>query len=829
MPIDGTPGPDTLDGTSGPDTITGGGGLDTMHGFDGDDTFVIADLTDVVPGELYDGGNGYDSLYISTTNIFNFNGTSIDLSGATLTGIERLTGDVNAWRLQVRMTLAQLDAFSRVSGTIELTTGGTIAMAGVTTDAVFRLADAATSISMVGAIFDSAPPYPVQGFQIYGGLGGDTIIGAENGDNLAGGGGADRIEGRAGNDTIDGGAGGDTLLGGDGDDTFFVSGSSDLAGDTIDGGAGIDTISNWQGAFQVNLAGLTVTNVEILDMRWGSGNTLNVSQLGQFQTIRGSFQLIGSGAVVMPALTYSDGYIQLDNAITDFSIANLVTASNIIPSIYAGTGNNVLTGSSGADFLNGGAGNDTLYGSGGDDVLQGDAGDDTLYGGAGNDRLVGGAGVNLLYGEAGDDRFEFGAYEGSTPGTVIDGGDGYDVLALGAAAIDLSNVTLISIEGIDSGYYTSYITGTIAQLSMFTTYNAFITIANGGTFDLTGRTINGGQFTLSAFGNTVDFSLATTNAGMNVQGGAGNDNVTGTAMADFLYGNGGNDTLIGMGGSDTIDGGGGVDILRGGEGNDRIQAQTLADVGVGDVFDGGNGTDRLALMGLTGATPYNLYLSDVAGFEEIELSFDSSRVIMTRAQFDQFAAFYNGSYQLYDGGTVTLAGRTTSGNVRFEGSNAATVFDARGLAVTGSILFQGGSGDDTFYAGPAGFYFGGGGNNLFVANDQATTFSAGTGRDTVTYAGATAGLVLDLLTPANNTGLAGGDGMTGVDVIIATAYADTINGGNLSEEINGGGGNDTLRGNFGNDSLDGGSGNDVLIGGTGFDVGVFSGSRSFYT
>lgn len=62
------------------------------------------------------------------------------------------------------------------------------------------------------------------------------------------------------------------------------------------------------------------------------------------------------------------------------------------PNIVGGAGNDVLSGSGGADIIQAGAGNDTVYGTAAFDSIVGGAGDDRLYGNGGSDALTGGAG-----------------------------------------------------------------------------------------------------------------------------------------------------------------------------------------------------------------------------------------------------------------------------------------------------------------------------------------------------------------------------------------------------------------------------------------------------
>lgn len=68
--------------------------------------------------------------------------------------------------------------------------------------------------------------------------------------------------------------------------------------------------------------------------------------------------------------------------------------------VFAGTGNDTITG---------GSGNDTLIGCEGNDLIQGNAGNDSIEGNAGNDRILGGDGIDTLFGGTGADLITSGA------------------------------------------------------------------------------------------------------------------------------------------------------------------------------------------------------------------------------------------------------------------------------------------------------------------------------------------------------------------------------------------------------------------------------------
>ena len=85
----------------------------------------------------------------------------------------------------------------------------------------------------------------------------------------------------------------------------------------------------------------------------------------------------------------------------------------------------------------------------------------------------------------------------------------------------------------------------------------------------------------------------------------------------------------------------------------------------------------------------------------------------------------------------------------------------------------------------------------------------GDGKDTVTYAAAAAGVLVDLENSANNTGDAAGDSYVGIENLIGSGFGDTLLGN---------AGDNTIDGGAGADDLDGRSGDDLLRGGTGDDT-----------
>lgn len=95
----------------------------------------------------------------------------------------------------------------------------------------------------------------------------------------------------------------------------------------------------------------------------------------------------------------------------------------------------------------------------------------------------------------------------------------------------------------------------------------------------------------------------------------------------------------------------------------------------------------------------------------------------------------------------------------------------------------------------------------------------GAGVDTVSYADATAGVVVSLATTAQqNTLGAGLDTIRNVENLIGSDFADTLAGNDGVNVIWGGGGNDTIFARTGNDTVYGEDGDDLIEAGFGNDL-----------
>jgi len=363
------------------------------------------------------------------------------------------------------------------------------------------------------------------------------------------------------------------------------------------------------------------------------------------------------------------------------------------------------------------------------------------------------------------------------------------------------------------------------------------------------------------------------NGGDTIYPGTGNNLVEGNADVDALYGNTGNDTLDGGAGDDRLNGLAGDDLLIGGEGNDRLEGTSGIDTldgGAGDdllfatggdtLIDGGPGDDIVYLSG-------GNFLATV--FLNIETLSLAAAGIVTAAQLNAFpraVLLRNDTLllELSGGGTIGTNFEFTTGDatINMFGSAAADNFEfgnslGRSNGVGRVVTIRGQGGDDTITGGTGDDSFtgndgndslvGGAGNDTLGGDDSNDTLIGGLGNDqlaggpgddvlfggpgvdtyfgnggydVVSYSDAAAGLVLDLATPAQNTGEAAGEifDFGQITGFVTTNFADTIRGAAASESLNGLAGDDQINGGGGNDTLIGGTGNDTMAGGTGNDV-----------
>lgn len=516
-----------------------------------------------------------------------------------------------------------------------------------------------------------------------------------------------------------------------------------------------------------------------------------------------------------------------------------------------------------ANWITGGAGDDTITGDRQNDLLNGNSGDDLLNGGTGADILFGGAGSDILeggnrgefYDGTGTDSLgnQVGALVGTLRGDTLIGGDGFDLASyatsttgvtanLRDAALNLGEAALgdryDGIEGLIGSGFNDSLTGDDFDNEL--TGNG---VASGGTDQLFGL---GGNDTY-VFGRVdglvvvADQFFGTPEAiidagGQPVEPYAERvdlvDNEPGqfeylhrienVATGEVVYENRVLSTARISGVPARVDSGWIGDVQRNGNAVSRAAVDVNANAGDDALLVGV--TARIAAtkapgaaIGLTelnfafgttaGATgnTNDLFITIGASTARVQLKnfktsagiFDTARGIETLLLSDGEQASLRGLVFNADG-TLGLTGNADDNLIVDIAGRASTLVGGAGNDVLsgrdGNDRLEGGDGDDLLSGG--------------VGADQLI---GDAGTDTVTYYGATAGVVVNLSSAALTTGTheAAGDTYSGIENVIGTDVNDTLTG-DAADNV--------LRGNAGSDTISGGGGNDVIVGGDGDDL-----------
>ena len=796
-----------LDNIQGALTVLGGGGTDSLfiddHNTGTSSTYKsgFAPRAGVAPITFLS-GNDFSALTISAGS----GNDSLDVSGsngsATLfgnAGNDTLTGGNGSDCLDggtgTDRVIASADSNLTLSNTLLSSTGiGNDTLAGIDEASL----SAGPSSHALNALAFSNGPVTLRG-----GAGNDTLYGSPNNDVLDGGGGTanwvvafgagninlsnNLVTSSNGSDTIQNFQDAELVENGGGSILdasnwgqvlyeFGESGNDTLIAGTggfnyLDGGGGTNTVaetlnspaSDWQLTNSAlsggNGSSRTLLNIQQANLTGSNGNDLidasgftlgSVTLLG----LGGNDTLLGGGGNFGDLL---DGGTGTDRVVasgdTNFTLTNSSLNSPALGNdtlagideaiLTGGPGNNTLDASgftNGPVTLNGGAGNDSLIGG---------AGNDVLTGGPGNNTLSGGPGVNTLIESGGSFALSDSLLSGPGVGITdhlagdiqqasLTGSSGNDTLS--ADGFTLGPVTLIGAGGIDT-----------------------FTGGNGNDCLIGGAGSNSEVALLTNDGNNNSFVLTDNSL---IVSGRGTDTLSGITLAS-LTGGTGNDTIDarGFSGHATLNGGAGNDLIYGGPGNETINGGGQADTLVA-TDNTAQGNDSLfltasALTRTSGSGTYNLsninfaILQGGAGDNDLD------------------ASAFAGSVSLYgNAGNDTLAG--PSGFAGYYDGGPGTdkvVYDAgnNNVTLTGSGI-MGLGGNNTLVSIESYVVRGGPGPNIFDASAMPV------------------GVELD--------------GGGGDDLLIGSAFNDTLIGGD---------GNDTIIPNGGNDSIDGGNGSNVLI------------------
>lgn len=839
--LNGGLGDDTLEGMAGADSLVGGGGNDTAS-YAHSGTVVVASLTS---GLVVSVG---DSVGDTFSGITNLEGTDF---------ADTLIGDSAA------NTLSGNDGDDTLEGL-----GGADALVGGNgTDT----ASYAHATSGVAVSLDTG----LSGFVPLGDAVGDTFSSIENlsgsdyADTLIGDAGANSINGGQGNDVLEGLAGGDVLNGGLGVNTASYAHASAGVTATLSAGL-VPTTGDAAGDsyfFIGNLTGSDYNDTLIGDV---NANTIN-GGLGDdvLEGMGGADALVGGGG--NDTASYEHSFVSVVATLTS-GLSGVTVSGDALGDTYSGIAN--LTGSVASDTLIGDGNANVLAGNTGDDVLEGLGGADTLDGGFGsdtasyahatsaitlaldgsltavgdasgdtlisienvagsafNDTLVGDAGNNILSGNAGND-----VLEGLAGADTLSGGSGTDTASYAHAAAGVVTSLTASIGVIATGEALGDTYASIENLqgSAFNDTligDAGVNTINGGLGDdvleglggadaLTG----GGGIDLASYAHAaagVVATLTTGLSGITASGDAAGDSYSGIAgLAGSSYA----DTLVGDGNANTLSGDVGDDVLEG-----------LAGA---DILDGGTGSDTASYAHAAGAVVVSLDGSLVATGDAAGDTFTSIENITGSALADTLTG--NTAINILDGGSgddLLEGGGGADVLIGGAGTDTATYANATaGVVATLTAALVASAGDaagDTFSAvenvtgstfadtlignASANVIVGNGGADEIEGMGGADTLTAASG-STVSYAYASAAVVMTLDGSLVATGDAAGDIISGFGNLRGSAYNDTLRGDSNDNVLWGGAGNDTINGNAGNDTIYGEDGNDAIYGGLGADT-----------
>ena len=846
--IDGGEGADVLTGGNGDDVLNGGAGVDFVSGENGDDIVIHIESENTGSTNVYDGGNGRDTLRLVVS-------AALNASAAFQAEVASFQAAIAAGQNSFHFNTLNIDvrSFERVEVVVE-------------------------------------------------NVGPNLIVGDDNPNTLIGTAGVDIIQAFGSNDILQGLGGDDELDGGTGfDRAVYIDATGgvtiNLAAGTASGaGVGNDTLIGIEAAQGSNFA-------DTFDASAFTGQSDVPGVPAGFSEFEG----MGGNDLIVGRVTAGGSLTRISYASATAAVAVDLQAGTATGDASVGTDT-----FSGVGHVRGSAFADALLGSNNvvftRETFEGRAGNDFINGRGGFDLAVynfdpavtTGIVVNLAAGSVTGDAAvgtdTLSSVEG-VRGTRFD--DVYNAASFsGASANAGSNGTLNEFEGFGGN---DSITGNGNTLIAY----GFATA--GVTVDIAAGTASGdasvGSDTFSGVTAVIGSGFADNLLGSNT---AATEVFTGNAGNDFVDGRGGFDNFVAAlsafatsgisvdlaSGVVTGDASIGMDTLRRVEG---VQGTFFVDTfdatgfsgsslnagsnGTFNQFEGlggdditiGNGFTVAAYGNATAAVNVNLatgIATSVVGddasvgtdtltavtriqgsnFDDILIGDGASNIIDARGGNDFIDGGANtggglgvGDRADYNASTgainVQLAAGTVTGNASVGtdtlnsvegiiGSNFNDIIDATGFSASStnasSVLFHN-----------------------FATNGEFNQIEGRAGNDTIigngftelNFFSATAGVVVNL-----NTGVASGDAsvgtdsFSGVDSASASPFNDTLigNGGDNvfsgrigDDTISGGGGNDLILGDGnpgeqGNDVLTGGTGNDTIITGDGDDTIVFA-------
>ncbi len=443
-----------------------------------------------------------------------------------------------------------------------------------------------------------------------------------------------------------------SIAGGDGDDNFVVA--TGVAGAFVDGNAGTNTLAgdttntyryNIEGyenrlpaSGSIAIAGNDTISINILGKTYSIKNRAASSSILKFDYNQTTGLMTFEGA----SLSIESATGQANNVVVNgdnmyfygSTAQDIITMNGENAKAYGYAGDDTITTAGGKSYAYGGAGNDTIHTNGAQNYAYGEAGNDTIIINGGNAQAEGGNDDDTITlngilgntsswvkGGAGNDTINVnsanntGAIQGDDgddtinvygTGNTVDGGEGSNILGLGASAgstnfdtskfnkaVALENSGSIAnnlsqelnfeiagktykIESNSPGYLNySYneTTGTITFDGLDTEITSISGQANNVAIGGDYMRFNGADendlitVTTHIHGNTVysyggNDTIIVQGPDSNINAGAGDDTIISNGNNSFINGDNGNDTIIVNAENNTVSGGAGNNTLE---------------------------------------------------------------------------------------------------------------------------------------------------------------------------------------------------------------------------------------------------------------------------
>ncbi|MEB8386971.1 calcium-binding protein [Rhodobacteraceae bacterium KMM 6894] len=393
--------------------------------------------------------------------------------------------------------------------------------------------------------------------------------------------GADDLVGTDFDDRVYDGSGDDTVTLGDGDDYVRAGGGADR----YDGGADKDYISYYDSSGGVTLD---------LEANTASGSWASNDTVLNFESVSGSK-----------------------------------------------TGDDEISGTSGANTIQTYGGDDRVYDRGGDDIVKLGSGDDYVRVGGGEDRYDGGSGDDYIsyYDSSGGVTLDLAADTASGSWASNDSVENFESASGSRTGDDeisgTSGANVIRTYGGDDRVYDRGGADKV-ELGSGDDYvragGGADTYDGGSGTDYISYYDSSGGVNLDFAVDTATGSWANNDSVKNFEGASGSntgdDTLRGTDGASVLRGYGGDDRLHGRDGDDSMVGGSGDDSLYGASGSDTMRGGSGA-----DFLDGGGGSGTDLLYGNSGADEFHF---DRGEGDDVIKDFQNN---VDTIAFDNFSGF----------------------------------------------------------------------------------------------------------------------------------------------------------------------------------------------